>query len=436
MLLYLNHYGPEDERRIHPIIQQRRKSTKKFNFNKSKINEQLDKTFKQMNSGKEIINQAWVGFENYIAKVSRFSKKDGESIFGSFLYIPEFLGDRKHLRKPLMMEGAYIVYLSRDSHKSDVDYFIVRKDGIDVKISVDKYMNQLLLDLPEIESIKKNEKKISPNYTRDCRICEWREYCRKIAKETNDLTLISGIGKRIKHRLSEIGIDDVISLANLEFNSIPIDIGSRSEREYIHLQAKSIVNKEEIIRERVKLPKSKVELFVDIEGSSHHNFIWLIGCLVRKDGELDYLSFLAESPKEERKMMQSFLSFLQEFNEEYALYHWSSAEPQYFRNLVKSHSLSSDGLRSLLRNSFDLFPIFKKKVILPLYTYTLKEVANWLGFHWFEPLSDGATSIVLFDKWYMNKDKKALDKVISYNSDDCKAMLIIKDYLTKKLSNK
>ena len=77
MLLYLNHHGPEEERKIHPIIQQRRKSTKKYVFDENKINEQLDKTFIQMNKGKEIINQGWVGFENYVAKVSRFSKKDG-----------------------------------------------------------------------------------------------------------------------------------------------------------------------------------------------------------------------------------------------------------------------------------------------------------------------------------------------------------------------
>ena len=73
-------------------------------------------------------------------------------------------------------------------------------------------------------------------------------------------------------------------------------------------------------------------------------------------------------------------------------------------------------------------------MILPIYTYTLKEVANWLGFEWFDPLVDGATSIILFDKWYLHNDRSALDKAISYNSDDCKALIIIKDYLLKKLS--
>ena len=66
----------------------------------------------------------------------------------------------------------------------------------------------------------------------------------------------------------------------------------------------------------------------------------------------------------------------------------------------------------------------------------MKDVANWLGFEWFDPLVDGATSIILFDKWYLRNDRAALDKAISYNSDDCKALIIVKDYLVKKISVK
>ena len=133
-------------------------------------------------------------------------------------------------------------------------------------------------------------------------------------------------------------------------------------------------------------------------------------------------------------MVSSFSEFISKLEEDFTLYHWSSAEPQYFKNLFTKHSLPLKMLNVLRHASFDLFPIFKSKIILPLFTYTLKDVANFLGFQWHDPLADGATSIVLFDKWYLEKDKKALQKAISYNSDDCKALLIIKDYLSKKLS--
>jgi uncharacterized protein len=184
----------------------------------------------------------------------------------------------------------------------------------------------------------------------------------------------------------------------------------------------------------VNFPETPIELYVDIEGSSHHDFVWIIGCLIRKDGDVQYISFLANSPKEEKKMVESFSDFILSLEDEFTLYHWSSAEPQYFKNLFSKHSLPMDKLREINQSSFDLFPIFKSKIILPLFTYTLKDVANFLGYQWHDPLADGATSIVLFDKWFLENDKKSLQKAISYNSDDCKALLIIKDYLTKKLS--
>ncbi|MHA1482818.1 MAG: ribonuclease H-like domain-containing protein, partial [Candidatus Heimdallarchaeaceae archaeon] len=63
-----------------------------------------------------------------------------------------------------------------------------------------------------------------------------------------------------------------------------------------------------------------------------------------------------------------------------------------------------------------------------------KDVANWLGFQWNEPLTDGATSIILFDNWYLRNDIKSLEKAVSYNSDDCNALIIAKDYVLKSLS--
>ena len=285
-----------------------------------------------------------------------------------------------------------------------------------------------------IYKIKIGEEKVAPNYTRGCRVCEWRYHCRKVAAETMDLTLISGIGKRAKKLLLRHGINDVPSLAETDLSKIKDEEISKIELEYFNLQAKSLIQKKAIIRKQLSFPEPEYELFVDMEGSSHHGFVWIIGCLIRKNGETDYKSFLANSPREEKSMIESFLEFIDGLNGNYVLYHWSLAEPQYFLELAKKYRLSRTKINEINKKSFDLFPIFKENIILPIYTYTLKDVANWLGFKWHEPLTDGATSIVLFDNWFLKKDRKSLDKAIAYNSDDCKALLIVKDYVLKKLS--
>ena len=194
------------------------------------------------------------------------------------------------------------------------------------------------------------------------------------------------------------------------------------------------MEKKAIIRKKMSFPTSKIELFVDVEGLSHHDFVWIIGCVIRKNGDTEFKSFLANSPKEEKVMIVAFLDFITSLEEEYVLYHWSAAEPQYFTNLVDKYNLPRSKVHKIKNHSIDLFDIFKENIILPIFTYTLKDVANWLGFQWREPLIDGATSIILFDNWYLRNDGKSLEKAISYNSDDCKALMVAKDYVLKSLS--
>ena len=436
MLLYLNEHGPEDEKKIHPIIQTRKRYTKHPEIKKKFIDRELKRTDELMHRGINTINQCWIGFDNKVAKVNRLTKIKVQSNLGSYAYAPTFLRYHPSLRKPLVMEGTYSAYLSSEIQETEIDYFIIQHQNEKDNLNITENLDELKKDLETIWKIKRGDIEISPNYTRGCRVCEWRVFCKKIAAQTLDLTLISGIGKRVKSELINYGIKDVRALAKADITNISLKAANRNDLVYFKLQAESLVGKKEIVRDKMEFPRNNIELFVDVEGSSHHNFIWIIGCLVRKDGIVDYIPFQANSPHEEKEMFASFLEYINEFNENYVLYHWSSAEPQYFKNLIIKYSLPYKNLVSLTKNSVDLFPIFKDKIVLPLYTYTLKDVANWLGFQWHEPMSDGATSIVLFDQWYNNNDRRALEKAVSYNSDDCKALMIAKDYLSKKLSTK
>ncbi len=434
MLLYLNKHGPQEEKEIHPIIKKRHKTSVPF-LSPEFVKSEVKKTSNLIKKGNDIINQKWMSFNKLSTKIDKLKKIKENSVFGPYAYEPIFTRGNIPLRKPLVMEGVFSAYICSKFQDIDLNYFILQREKEREKFVISDEIDILLSDLPRIKKILEDNIDISPDYTRGCRVCEWRIYCRNLAKETSDLTLISGIGKRIKKELRSISITNVKDLAEADITKISSDVASKRELTYFKLQATAIIEKKDIIRNKVSFPKSKIELFVDIEGSSHHNFIWIIGCFIRDEDKAEYRSFLANSPKEEEKMIISFYEFLSEFKDKFIIYHWSSAEPQYFKQLTEKYNLSSNDLSNVTKNSFDLFPIFKENIILPLYSYTLKEVANWLGFQWHDPLSDGATSIVLFDKWYIERNKKALQKAISYNSDDCRALIIIKDYLIKNLSS-
>jgi len=434
MLLQLSKYGPEHKRDFHPILGKYRHKSSKKQPGKDEIIAYSAKTIRKMEQGDAQIHQAWLSIDNYSAKVDRLIRIDKDSNLGSYSYIPAFLRNTKHIRKPLIMEGVLNTIILSKIQGIKVDQFQIQRKDETLTYDVAEYEEELLSDLERIEKILKNEIKISPNYTRNCRVCEWRKHCKQIAEERLDLTLISGIGKRIRKQLIDQNIDDVPSLSQATEDTFVLENVSQADKEYFLLQAQSLMDKKERIRGKTTLPEKKYELFVDLEGSSHHDFVWIIGCLVRVNGKHYYKHFLAETPKKEKEMMSSFLNYIKSLENDYVLYHWSLAEPQYFTNLTKKYNLSQIELNGILENSVDLFPIFKEKIILPIYTYTLKEVAKWLGFEWFEPLVDGATSIVLFDNWYLHNDRKSLDRAITYNDDDCKALMIVKDYVSKVLT--
>ena len=434
MLFYLSKFGPEQEKDVHPILGRSRDRSKHHITSEEEIREKAEQTKARMIQGKSQISQGWILAENLSSRIDRLKKIDLEGSFGSYSYIPILLRNVKYLRKPIIMEGVYAAYVCSLFQEAKIDYFQIYRDNEYETHSTENLIDELKEDIDKIDKILAGELKISPNYTRSCRVCEWRKYCKKLVADSLDVTLISGIGKRIKKQLLDYGITDVPSLAQADLTDLKMENVSKKELEYLVLQAQSLVDKKEKIRDKIVFPSSSYELYVDIEGSSHHNFVWIIGCLLRKGTEHRYLHFLAESPQKEEQMFRSFLKFLEELDGDFTLYHWSLAEPQYFQNLASKYSIKSKRIAALIHSSFDLFPVFKNKIILPVYTYTLKDVANWLGFEWFDPLVDGATSIILFDKWYLHNDREALHKAISYNSDDCKALLIIKDYLTKKIS--
>ncbi len=434
MLVQLNKYGPDQERDIHPILGRYKHKSAKESPNKEDIITNSMKSTKKMERGESPINQVWLYADKYSTKIDRLMRVDKSSNLGPYSYIPTFLRNVKHIRKPLIMEGVFDSLILSMILKNKVEQFhIQRKDDI-LTFDVVEYEDELLTDLEKIEKILKNEIKITPNYTRNCRVCEWRKYCKKLAEEKLDLTLISGIGKRIKKQLIDQNILDVPDLAQASEDSFLLENINHKEKEYFLLQAQSLMDKRERIRGKITFPKKKFELFVDLEGSSHHNFVWIIGCFVREGKQYYYKNFIAETPKKEKEMFSKFMDYIESLGDDYVLYHWSLAEPQYFINLAKKYDFNLSKVNRLLKNSIDLFPIFKKKIIVPVYTYTLKEVANWLGFEWLEPMVDGATSIILFDNWYLHNDRQSLERAITYNSDDCKAMMIVKDYVSKILS--
>ena len=82
--------------------------------------------------------------------------------------------------------------------------------------------------------------------------------------------------------------------------------------------------------------------------------------------------------------------------------------------------------------AIDLYTdVILKHTDWPVGSYSLKAIAQYLGFKWRDETPSGALSIQWYNEYLKTSDNKILDRILLYNEDDCIATLVIKDKLVK-----
>ena len=78
----------------------------------------------------------------------------------------------------------------------------------------------------------------------------------------------------------------------------------------------------------------------------------------------------------------------------------------------------------------DIHLLIRNSWILPIKNYSLKTVANWIGFHWSQKNIGGSKALYWWLQYSNTNENSFLEKIITYNKDDCLATLeIIKWHL-------
>ncbi|HEX9659897.1 MAG TPA: ribonuclease H-like domain-containing protein, partial [Rhodothermales bacterium] len=73
--------------------------------------------------------------------------------------------------------------------------------------------------------------------------------------------------------------------------------------------------------------------------------------------------------------------------------------------------------------------VVKKVTEWPTWDFSIKTLAQYLGFTWRDTHPSGAASIEWFHRWVETRDPAIRQQVIEYNEDDCRAMRILRDAL-------
>ncbi len=122
--------------------------------------------------------------------------------------------------------------------------------------------------------------------------------------------------------------------------------------------------------------------------------------------------------------------------DDFVVYHYGAYEIKAFKQISKNISKSyQEKFNSIISNSVNILNLISNDIYTPTYTNGLKDIANQLEFSWSDDKASGLRSIVWRYKWELTKDIKFKKKLLEYNLEDCKALLIIKNWLQSLTGN-
>ncbi len=302
-----------------------------------------------------------------------------------------------------------------------------------------KYKNYL----EAVSKISNHDLKTLPAYSGICKLCQWRTYCLKCLRKSNDLTLIPELG-RSKRDVMINYLDSVAELAQANLNQFQKGektIFPRVGRDTLQkFQTRALLlsksGSKPYLKSQITLSEAPTELFFDIETDPMRDICYLHGFLERRNGDNSserYVAFFSDQPneQEEKRAFSQAWEFIQK-SIPCVNYYYSPYEKNQWKKLQGKYPevMSEDDIVKMFNpeHAVDLYhDVVKKKTEWPTNDYSIKTLASYLGFHWRDESPSGAESIEWYHRWVETGDANIKKRILKYNEDDCIATRVLLD---------
>jgi len=361
------------------------------------------------------------------------------SIFGPYHYVVKEIKLAKNIQKHHRYQAAFYNYmLGKIQGYTPPVFYVINRDFDEYEFDNDE--DELLAILDDIREILKG-REVSPTYG----ACEWpwETYNNEESIRRRDISLVSGVGPSFKQKLIEVGLCtfDDLSKTQLE-NLVKIKgIGMKTAKKF-SLISKALVSENHLCIDACEFPQKRTEIFLDLEGTGEQigdeeliAIDYLIGVLTRKDRKEEYTPFIAHELDKEGEMFHQFVKWLQK-QDDFIIYYWHHYERTHLQRLAERYGLPDEIRMLIFENMRDVHKDAVTCFAFPTYGNGLKEVAGYMGYKWKHPDVNALESIALYFQYIedpvRNEDK--IQKVIDYNEDDCRATMVVKDWLKRNAS--
>jgi predicted RecB family nuclease len=262
-----------------------------------------------------------------------------------------------------------------------------------------------------------------------CLGCQFEHLCRVKAEQEDNLSLLDRVTPKVIRRYEKKGI---FTVKQLSYLYKPRRRKKRtknppSARHKLELQALAVRTGKIYLETLPALTRQPTELFLDIEGVPDEQYYYLIGLLACEGDTYMYYPFWADTHKDEVWMWQQFVEKVNQYPNA-PVYHYGSYEPRAITKLARRYETDGGDLESRLVN---VNTYVYGTVYFPVRSNRLKDIGKFIGATWTSPDPSGLQSLVWRHYWDNTHDATYRDLLITYNREDCQALKLLTDELSK-----
>jgi uncharacterized protein len=287
-----------------------------------------------------------------------------------------------------------------------------------------------------------------------CLGCGFTDRCWAQAEKAGDVALVYCVDQSLARTLRSQGIRtrrellanfDAASLSELKrpYGNREQRVGKAAER--ILKFGDAMEKQQEIVLAAPAIPPHKNYVMFDLEGMPPHldelDKIYLWGAQVfgEKRGEFTVAlsGFGADGDRE------GWIGFLDKAKQIFETYgdipwvHWAPYEETYLRRYAARFGDLGGIAARVGANLLDLLTVARDSVVLPLPSFSLKVVEDYVGFERKEVEYGGAWAMATFIEATETSDeekrKELMDKIVAYNKEDLEATWAVFQWLRGKV---
>ena len=290
-----------------------------------------------------------------------------------------------------------------------------------------------------------------------CGPCGYNERCWNKAEANGDVALVPDVDQSLARTLNGMGVRtrsellnsfDVVRLSELKrpFGDGEQRVGKRAER--ILQFAEAMERGQEKILTAPAIPQLPNYVMFDLEGMPPHLdelekiYMWGLQVFGEKPSEfMPAVSGFGASGDRE-----GWLAFLQRARRIFEVYgdvplvHWSCYEKTYLSKYIQRYG-DVDGVAArVMANLLDLFAVTKESIILPVPSFSLKVIEQYVGYKRKQPEYGGqwamATFIEATETCDEAKRQEMMGEILAYNQEDLEAMWAVFTWLRAKVPHR